>query len=55
MRQAVTWILFIGIQAVIALFGLVMWDRISEFYEQAQHELLLDELWADDDDLAESA
>ncbi len=34
MRQGMTWILFIAIQAVIALFGWRYWDRISEFYER---------------------
>ncbi len=50
MRQAMTWILFIAIQAVIALFSWRFWDHLSPFYWAAKRDVLL----KSDDDLADS-
>ena len=38
---------------LVSLLGVL--EMVEEFHEQVEHELLLDELWDDDDDLAVSA
>ncbi len=51
----IQWVLFISAVLFIGLVGWWGWDEISLWYDHEQHELLLDQLWSDDDDLAESA
>lgn len=49
------WLVFTAAVLFITVTGWMFWNDIAEWFDQAQHEALLDELWADDDDLAESA
>ncbi len=51
----IQWLIFVGATMFIGLLGWWGWDEIALWYDHEQHELLLDELWFDDDDLAESA
>ncbi len=51
----IEYLIFISAVLFIGLLGWWGWDEISLWYDHEQHELLLDQLWADDDDLAESA
>lgn len=49
------WLVFTGALLLIAVTCWLFWNDIADWYELEQHELLLDELWADDTDLADSA
>ncbi len=51
----IEYLVFAGATLLIGLAGWWSWDEISLWYDHEQRELELDRLWADDDDLADSA
>ncbi len=54
-QVVIAYLEFAAVCIGLGVLGLFFWDDMTDLYDREQHELLLDELWADDDDLAESA
>lgn len=43
------WLVFLAMLSIGLSFPVALWVDHEDFYEDAQHEALLDELWGEDD------